>query len=212
MTTTAIAIEKQQQQKGQAATVQTPPAQKTERKPQRHRDNDRFKIFCGTANEKLADDICRTLEIPRGQAHLQRFSDGEVYFQLLENVRGADVFVVQPTCFPVDQHLMELLLMIDAHKRASARRITPVIPYYGYSRQDRKDKPRVPISAKLVSDLLTTAGADRVLTMDLHTPQIQGFFGVPVDHLFAAPILVDYFRQLNLPKLTIVAPDAGGVE
>src|SRR6184192_1237095 len=211
MTTIATAIEKQQQQKGQAS-VQTPPAPKTERKPQRHRDNDRFKIFCGSANEKLADDICRFLEIPRGQAHLQRFSDGEVYFQLLENVRGADVFVVQPTCFPVDQHLMELLLMIDALKRASARRITPVIPYYGYSRQDRKDKPRVAVSSKLVADLLTTAGADRALMVDLHAPQIQGFFNIPVDHLFASPVLVDYFRKLELPNLTVVSPDAGGVE
>jgi len=178
-TTTATAIEKQQQQKGQATTVQTPPAQKTERKPQRHRDNDRFKIFCGSANEQLANDICKDLEIPLGQAHLQRFSDGEVYFQLLENVRGADVFVVQPTCYPVDEHLMELLLMIDALKRASARRITPVIPYYGYSRQDRKDKPRVAVSAKLVADLLTTAGAHRALVVDLHAPQIQGFFQHP---------------------------------
>ena len=211
MTTIGTAVEKQQQQKGQA-TVQTPPAQKTERKPQRHRDNDRFKIFCGTANEKLADDICRFLEIPRGQAHLQRFSDGEVYFQLLENVRGADVFVVQPTCFPVDQHLMELLLMIDALKRASARRITPVIPYYGYSRQDRKDKPRVAVSAKLVADLLTTAGAHRALVVDLHAPQIQGFFNIPVDHLFASPVLVSAVRDLNLPDLTVVSPDAGGVE
>src|SRR3954468_3760992 len=211
MTTTAIAIEKQQPQKGQT-NVQTPPAQKTERKPQRHRDNDRFKIFCGSGNEKLADDICRFLEIPRGQAHLQRFSDGEVYFQLLENVRGADVFVVQPTCFPVDQHLMELLLMIDALKRASARRITPVIPYYGYSRQDRKDKPRVAVSAKLVADLLTTAGAHRALVVDLHAPQIQGFFNIPVDHLFASPVLVSAVRKLELPDLTVVSPDAGGVE
>jgi ribose-phosphate pyrophosphokinase len=129
MTTTATAIEKSAQ-KGQSATQQTPPAAKEQRKPQRHRDNDRFKIFCGSANEPLAEDICKFLDMPRGQAHLQRFSDGEVYFQLLENVRGADVFVVQPTCYPVDQHLMELLLMIDALKRASARRITPVIPYY----------------------------------------------------------------------------------
>ena len=209
MTTTATAIDKQQ--KGQAS-VQTPPAQKTERKPQRHRDNDRFKIFCGSANEKLADDICRVLEIPRGQAHLQRFSDGEVYFQLLENVRGADVFVVQPTCFPVDEHLMELLLMIDALKRASARRITPVIPYYGYSRQDRKDKPRVAVSAKLVADLLTTAGSHRALVVDLHAPQIQGFFNIPVDHLFASPVLVSAVKDLNLPDLTVVSPDAGGVE
>ena len=175
-------------------------------------DRNRIRVFCGTANPALAKEICTSLGVHLGESIVSRFSDGEVHLQLLENVRGGDVFAVQPTCHPVDTNLMELLLMMDALKRASARRITPVIPYYGYSRQDRKDKPRVPISAKLVSDLLTTAGADRVLTMDLHTPQIQGFFGVPVDHLFAAPILVDYFRQLNLPRLTIVAPDAGGVE
>ncbi len=185
---------------------------KGERKPQRARQDDKFKIFSGTANEPLTDEICAFLGIPRGQAHLTRFSDGEVYCQIMENVRGADVFVVQPTSFPVDQHLMELLLMIDALKRASARRITPVIPYYGYSRQDRKDKPRVPVSSKLVADLLTTAGADRALVVDLHAPQIQGFFNIPVDHLFASPVLVDYFRKLALPNLTVVSPDAGGVE
>jgi ribose-phosphate pyrophosphokinase len=212
MTTTATAIEKPPQQKGQSTTTQTPPAQKSERKPQRHRDNDRFKIFCGTANEQLTEDICRVLDMSRGQAHLQRFSDGEVYFQLLENVRGADVFVVQPTCFPVDQHLMELFVMIDALKRASARRITPVIPYYGYARQDRKDKPRVAVSAKLVADLLTTSGANRALVVDLHAPQIQGFFNIPVDHLFASPVLVSAVRDLSLPDLTVVSPDAGGVE
>ena len=143
---------------------------------------------------------------------MSRFSDGEVRLQILENVRGTDVFIVQPTCNPVDTNLMELLLMMDALKRASARRITPVVPYYGYSRQDRKDRPRVPVSAKLVADLLTAAGADRALTMDLHVPQIQGFFAIPVDHLFAAPVLVEYFRKLGLQNLTIVAPDAGGVE
>ena len=148
----------------------------------------------------------------RGQALVTRFSDGEAYVQIQENVRGADVFVMQPTCRPVDEHLMELLLMIDALKRASARRITAVIPYYGYARQDRKDKPRAPISAKLVADLLTTAGADRALIVDLHAPQIQGFFNIPVDHLFASPVLVDHFRKLNLPNLTVVSPDAGGVE
>jgi ribose-phosphate pyrophosphokinase len=141
-----------------------------------------------------------------------RFKDGEAYVQIQENVRGADVFVMQPTCQPVDMHLMELLLMMDALKRASARRITAVIPYYGYARQDRKDKPRVPISSKLVADLLTTAGADRALVVDLHAPQLQGFFNIPVDHLFASPVLVDYFRKLNLPDLTVVSPDAGGVE
>ncbi|MBI1955153.1 MAG: ribose-phosphate pyrophosphokinase [Acidobacteria bacterium] len=175
-------------------------------------DRDRLKIFCGTANPALAEEICACLGVPLAQSMVSRFSDGEVRAQILENVRGADVFVVQPTCQPVDTSLMELLLMMDALKRASARRITPVVPYYGYSRQDRKDRPRVPISAKLVADLLMAAGAHRALTMDLHAPQIQGFFTVPVDHLLAAPVLVEYFQQLNLPNLTVVAPDAGGVE
>ena len=175
-------------------------------------DRDRFKIFCGSANPALAQEICRYLNIPLGRSEVTRFSDGEVRVQVLENVRGADVFVVQPTCQPVDTNLMELLLMMDAFKRASARRITPVVPYYGYSRQDRKDRPRVPISAKLVADLLTTAGAHRALTMDLHAPQIQGFFEIPVDHFFAAPVLVEYFQTLDLSSLTVVAPDAGGVE
>src|SRR4051812_32907412 len=174
---------------------------KGERKPQRARHDEKLKIFCGTANEPLCDEICTFLGLQRGQAHLTRFSDGEVYLQILENVRGADVFVVQPTCYPVDQHLMELLLMIDALKRASARRITAVIPYFGYARQDRKDKPRVAISAKLVADLLTTAGAHRALVVDLHAPQIQGYFNIPVDHLFASPVLVDYFRKMGLPNL-----------
>jgi ribose-phosphate pyrophosphokinase len=138
--------------------------------------------------------------------------DGECYVQIQENVRGGDVFVMQPTCRPVDEHLMELLLMIDALKRASARRITAVMPYFGYARQDRKDKPRSPISSKLVADLLTTAGANRALIVDLHTPQLQGFFNIPVDHLFASPVLVDHFRKLALPNLTVVSPDAGGVE
>lgn len=185
---------------------------KPERKPQRGRRDEKFKIFSGSANEPLADEICDFLGMTRGQCNVSRFSDGEVYVQILENVRGADVFVVQPTSFPVDQHLMELLLMIDALKRASARRITPVIPYFGYARQDRKDKPRVPVSSKLVADLLTTAGADRALVVDLHAPQIQGFFNIPVDHLFASPVLVGYFRELHLPDLTVVSPDAGGVE
>lgn len=185
---------------------------KHELKGRRSRDDGRFKIFCGTANTALANEICEFLGLQRGQAELRRFADGEVYFQLLENVRGADVFVVQPTCRPVDQHLVELLLIIDALKRASARRITTVIPYYGYARQDRKDKPRVAVSAKLVADLLTTAGAHRALVVDLHAPQIQGFFNIPVDHLFASPVTVDYFRKLNLQDLTVVSPDAGGVE
>jgi len=186
--------------------------EKTERKPQRTRVDDKFKIFCGTANEPLADEVCAFLGLTRGQALVTRFKDGEAYIQLQENVRGSDVFVMQPTCRRVDEHLMELLLMIDALKRASARRITAVIPYFGYARQDRKDKPRVPISSKLVADLLTTAGAHRALVVDLHAPQLQGFFNIPVDHLFASPVLVDYFRKLNLPNLTVVSPDAGGVE
>jgi ribose-phosphate pyrophosphokinase len=186
--------------------------EKPERKTQRPRVDDKFKIFCGTANEALADEVCAFLGMVRGQAHITRFRDGEVYLQIQENVRGADVFVIQPTCRPVDGHLMELLLMIDALKRASARRITAVIPYFGYARQDRKDKPRVPISSKLVADLLTTAGADRALIVDLHAPQLQGFFNIPVDHLFASPVLVDHFKRLNLPNLTVVSPDAGGVE
>jgi ribose-phosphate pyrophosphokinase len=195
--------------------------EKPERKAQRARVDDRFKIFCGTANEALADEVCAFLGLTRGQAMVTRFADGECYVQIQENVRGADVFVMQPTCRTVaaanrsgsvDEHLMELLLMMDALKRASARRITAVIPYFGYARQDRKDKPRVPISSKLVADLLTTAGADRALVVDLHAPQLQGFFNIPVDHLFASPVLVDYFKKLNLPDLTVVSPDAGGVE
>ena len=188
------------------------PEDKSERKPQRARVDDKFKIFCGTANEPLAEEVCVFLGLTRGQAMVTRFKDGEAYIQIQENVRGADVFVIQPTCRPVDEHLMELLLMMDALKRASARRITAVIPYFGYARQDRKDKPRVPISSKLVADLLTTAGADRALIVDLHAPQLQGFFNIPVDHLFASPVLVDHFKRLQLPNLTVVSPDAGGVE
>src|SRR6202166_450763 len=185
--------------------------EKLERK-QRPRTDEKFKIFSGTANEPLADEVCNFLGMQRGQAQVIRFKDGEAYVQIQENVRGADAFVIQPTSRPVDMHIMELLFMIDALKRASARRITAVIPYYGYGRQDRKDKPRAPISAKLVADLLTTAGADRALLIDPHAPQIQGFFNIPVDHLFASPVLVDHFRKLNLPNLTVVSPDAGGVE
>jgi ribose-phosphate pyrophosphokinase len=173
---------------------------------------DRLKIFTGNANRPLAEEICAQLNVPLGQSLVKRFSDGEVYLQILENVRGADVFVVQPTSNPGDRHLMELLLLIDALKRASAERITAVMPYYGYARQDRKDKPRVPISSKLVADLLTTAGANRALTMDLHAPQIQGFFNIPVDHLFATPVLVEHFVKMKLEDVTVVSPDAGGVE
>lgn len=174
--------------------------------------DDKFKIFSGTANPTLADAICKYLGVERGHADHAQFSDGETRYQILENVRGADVFVVQPCCSPVDFHLMQLLLMIDAFKRASAWRITPVIPYYPYARQDRKDRPRVAISAKLVADLLETAGASRVLTLDLHAPQIQGYFNIPVDHLFAAPVLVEYFQRKKLGPMTVVSPDAGGVE
>jgi ribose-phosphate pyrophosphokinase len=188
------------------------PDEKPERKAPRIRVDDKFKIFSGTANQALADEVCTFLGLIRGQATITRFSDGEAYVQIQENVRGADVFVMQPTCRPVDEHIMELLLMVDALKRASARRITAVIPYFGYARQDRKDKPRVPISSKLVADVLTTAGADRALIVDLHAPQLQGFFNIPVDHLFASPVLVDYFKKLNLPDLIVVSPDAGGVE
>ena len=199
--------------KGEKVEKKSPPVtdEKLERKP-RPRADEKFKIFCGTANPQLADEVCQFLGMQRGQAQVTRFADGEAYVQIQENVRGADVFVMQPTCRPVDGHLMELLLMIDALKRASARRITAVIPYFGYARQDRKDKPRSPISSKLVADLLTTAGAHRALIVDLHTPQLQGFFNIPVDHLFASPVLVDHFRKLSLPNLTVVSPDAGGVE
>ncbi len=205
MATTATATEKPEKKQQQMQP-------KSEHKPQRARHDDKFKIFCGTANEVLTEEICAFLNMERAKATVTRFKDGECYVQVLENVRGADVFVVQPTCFPVDEHLMELLLLVDALKRASARRITTVIPYYGYARQDRKDKPRVPVSSKLIADLLTTAGAHRALVVDLHAPQIQGFFNIPVDHLFASPVLVDHFRKMQLPNLTVVSPDAGGVE
>jgi ribose-phosphate pyrophosphokinase len=195
---------------GDGSGAQMKPA--PERKPVRARQDEKWKIFSGTANDKLAKDICEFLGLPLGQACIKKFSDGETYVQIEENVRGADVFMVQPTCDPVNEHLMQLLLLIDALKRASARRITVVIPYFGYARQDRKDKPRVPVSSKLVADLLTTAGADRALVVDLHAPQIQGFFNIPVDHLFASPVLVGHFKDLNLPDLTVVSPDAGGVE
>lgn len=172
----------------------------------------KLRVFSGNSNPSLAREICDHLNIPLGKINLTAFSDGELYCQILENVRGKDVFLIQPTCSPVNSNLMELLIMIDAFKRSSAARITSVIPYYGYGRQDRKDKPRVPISSKLVADLLTAAGTDRILSMDLHAGQIQGFFDIPVDHLFAAPVLIEYLRELKLPDLTIVSPDAGGVE
>jgi ribose-phosphate pyrophosphokinase len=171
-----------------------------------------LKVFSGSAHPQLTREITEFLGIPVGQCRLRRFPDSEVSFQIDENIRGADVFIVQPTSNPVDQHLMELLVMIDAFRRSSAARITAVIPYYGYARQDRKDKPRVPISAKLVANLLSAAGTNRVLTMDLHKAQIQGFFDIPVDHLFAAPVIIEYLARMHHPKLTIVSPDAGGAE
>jgi ribose-phosphate pyrophosphokinase len=181
-------------------------------KPVRMMDPERIKIFTGNANPALAQEICDFLNLPLGCSSVDNFADGEIYLQLRENVRGADVFVVQPTCKPVDRNLMELLLMTDALKRASADRITAVLPYYGYARQDRKDKPRVPISAKLVAKLLEKAGADRILTMDLHAAQIQGFFDIPVDHLFAMPVMIEYLRPFQTPGTIVVSPDAGGVE
>jgi ribose-phosphate pyrophosphokinase len=181
-------------------------------KPVRAMNPDRIKIFSGSSNPSLAEAMCRQLGLELGQIKLKRFSDGEINLQLLENVRGADCFVVQPTCSPVEFHLMEVLCMMDALKRSSAERITAVLPYYGYGRQDRKDKPRVPISAKLVASLLETAGADRIMALDLHAAQIQGFFDVPVDHLFFRPVMIDYFKPQNMEDLTVVSPDAGGVE
>jgi len=171
-----------------------------------------LKIFSGTAHPKLAAEIAEFLGVTLGQARLRRFPDSEVSFQIDENIRGTDVFILQPTSNPVDQHLMELMIMTDAFRRSSAARITAVLPYYGYARQDRKDKPRVPISAKLVANVLSASGVNRVLTMDLHKAQIQGFFDIPVDHLFAAPVIVDYLSRQQIEKLTIVAPDAGGAE
>jgi ribose-phosphate pyrophosphokinase len=171
-----------------------------------------LKVFSGSAHPQLAAEIAEFLGVAPGQARLRRFPDTEVSFQIDENIRGTDVFIVQPTCAPVDPHLMELMIMTDAFRRSSAARITAVIPYYGYARQDRKDKPRVPISAKLVANVLVASGVNRVLTMDLHKAQIQGFFDLPVDHLFAAPVIIDYLSRQSYEKLTIVAPDAGGAE
>ncbi len=204
---TATAVAQSSDKKQQAAA--DPKAKQVQL---RTRGEDKWKIFSGTANDALAKEVCEKLGLPLGQTRIDKFSDGETYVQILENVRGGDVFLIQPTCDPVNEHLLQLLLLIDALKRASARRITVVVPYFGYARQDRKDRPRVPISSKLVADLLTTAGADRALVVDLHAPQIQGFFNIPVDHLFASPVLVGHFKELNLPDLTVVSPDAGGVE
>jgi ribose-phosphate pyrophosphokinase len=170
-----------------------------------------LKIFGGRAHPALTQQICEYLNLPIGRVVCFDFSDGETFFQIDENVRGVDVFIIQPTCPPVNNNLIELLVMIDAFKRASASRVTAVVPYYGYGRQDKKDKPRVPVTAKLMADLIARAGADRMLTMDLHAAQVAGFFDMPVDHLFAAPVLLDAIRDLAIPDLVIVSPDAGGV-
>ncbi len=171
-----------------------------------------MKIFCGNANPDLAAKIAAAVGLDLGGAEVTRFSDGEIAVKIQENVRGCDVFVVQPTCAPPNENLMELLIIMDALKRASASRITAVVPYYGYARQDRKDQPRVPITAKLVANLITAAGADRLLTMDLHADQIQGFFDIPVDNLYAAPVFVEDIKKMNLKKLTVVSPDVGGIK
>ncbi|MBI5755498.1 MAG: ribose-phosphate pyrophosphokinase [Nitrospirae bacterium] len=174
--------------------------------------NREMKIFTGNSNPDLAAEICRYLQIPLGEATVSTFSDGEIMLQINENVRGKDVFVIQSFSSPVNRHLMELLIMLDAFKRASAYRITAVIPYYGYARQDRKVHPRVPITAKLVADLITVAGANRALTLDLHVGQIQGFFNIPVDNIFATPVILEYLKTRDLKDLVVVSPDAGGVE
>ena len=175
-------------------------------------DNGRVLVFSGRANQTLTEEICRYMKVPAGKTVIRDFSDKEIYVRIEENVRGGDVFVVQSTCFPGNTNLMELLIMIDALRRASAKRITAVIPYYGYARQDRKNEPRVPITSKLVADLVVTAGADRVLTVDLHAGQIQGFFNVPVDHLFAINVLIEYIKEQKFENMIVISPDAGGVE
>jgi ribose-phosphate pyrophosphokinase len=180
--------------------------------PLRAMTHDRIKIFTGNANPELTQEICEALGLELARATVKQFADGENRVQIHENVRGADVFVVQPTCKPVDRSILELLIMIHTLKLASAERITAVLPYYGYARQDRKDQPRVPISAKLIAALLETAGADRVLTVDLHAAQIQGFFDIPVDHLYAAPVMYEYLKTKKLKDLVVVSPDAGGIK
>ncbi len=172
----------------------------------------RLKIFSGSSNRPLAEEICKSMGVPLGEATVNCFPDGESFVKINENVRGADVYIIQSTCPPTNHHLMELLIMIDAAKRASASRISAVIPFYGYARQDRKDQPRVPITAKLVANLLATAGADRVLAMDLHSQQIQGFFDIPVDHLFASPVFYQYLATKRANKLVVCSPDVGGMK
>src|SRR5678810_788263 len=171
-----------------------------------------LKVFTGSANRELAERICRYIGTPLGQATISSFPDGETYVRIEENIRGHDVFIIQPTCPPTNQHLMELLIMVDAARRASADRITAVIPFFGYARQDRKDQPRVPITAKLVANLLCAAGVDRVLTMDLHAQQVQGFFDIPVDHLYSLPVLIPYLREKLTRKTVVVSPDVGGLK
>ena len=173
----------------------------------------RLKIFSGCSNRPLAEGICKAIGVPLGEATVKCFPDGESFVKINENIRGADVYLIQSTCPPSNHHLMELLIMIDAARRASANRITAVIPFYGYARQDRKDQPRVPITAKLVANLLVAAGANRVLTMDLHSQQIQGFFDIPVDHLYASPVLFDYFKtKVSTTNLVVCSPDVGGMK
>ena len=171
-----------------------------------------MKVFSGSANRELALRICKYIGVPLGQATISSFPDGETYVRIEENIRGHDVFIIQPTCPPTNQHLMELLIMVDAARRASADRITAVIPFFGYARQDRKDQPRVPITAKLVANLLFASGVDRVLTMDLHAQQVQGFFDIPVDHLYSLPVLIKYLRQRLTRKTVVVSPDVGGLK
>ena len=171
-----------------------------------------FKIFCGNSNPQLAKEICDYLGVPLGSATVNSFPDGESFVRIEENIRGMDVFIIQSTSNPANQNLMELFIMIDAAKRASASRITAVIPFYGYARQDRKDQPRVPITSKLVANLLVSAGASRVLTVDLHAQQIQGFFDIPVDHLYASPVMLDYLKEIEREKLTLFSPDVGGMK
>jgi ribose-phosphate pyrophosphokinase len=175
-------------------------------------ENDRIKVFSGSANRELAVKICKYIDLKLGEMHIERFPDGEIWVKINENVRGVDCFIIQPTCRPVNEHIIELLLMIDAFRRSSARRITAVIPFYSYARQDRKDQPRVSISAKLIANLLTSAGANRILTMDLHAPQIQGFFDIPVDHLIAEPVIGRYFQEKKIKDLVVAASDMGGVK
>jgi ribose-phosphate pyrophosphokinase len=182
------------------------------RKMARYMSESRLKIFAGNSNRALAEDICRTIGVPLGDATVSTFPDGETFVKIDENIRGHDVFIIQSTCPPTNQHLMELLIMIDAARRASAQRITAVVPFYGYARQDRKDQPRVPITAKLVANLLVSAGANRVLTMDLHSQQIQGFFDIPVDHLYASPVFFEHLGKIKQESLVVCSPDVGGMK